>query len=84
MVFWLYSLFQGDVCYEKFLFWMHCWSVKMLLFVWSGALFFHLFNGIRHLAWDMGWGYELKQVYTSGYAVLVLTALATVIFWGMM
>jgi len=39
--------------------------------------FFHTFNGVRHLAWDMGKGFELKQVYASGYAVLASSILAS-------
>ncbi|RWS28950.1 mitochondrial complex succinate-ubiquinone oxidoreductase subunit C-like protein [Leptotrombidium deliense] len=35
---------------------------------------FHLFNGIRHLLWDMGIGFSLRELYTSGYVVLALTA----------
>lgn len=31
---------------------------------------FHLINGIRHLFWDTGKGLKMKDVYTTGYAVL--------------
>src|SRR5688500_2907199 len=31
---------------------------RLLLLGWSWALFYHLCNGIRHLAWDAGWGFE--------------------------
>ena len=47
----------------------------------SYAFFFHLANGIRHLFWDAGYGFELENVYRSGYAVLAATALLTVIAW---
>nr|WDE17734.1 mistochondrial succinate dehydrogenase subunit C [Panonychus ulmi] len=36
---------------------------------------FHFANGIRHLFWDMGFGFGLKELYTSGYAVIGITAL---------
>ena len=39
---------------------------------------FHLFNGCRHLAWDMGHGFKIPDLYKTGYTVLglsVLTAL---------
>lgn len=49
---------------------------------WSLALFYHLCNGIRHLFWDMGRGFELKNVNRSGYAVLVAAPLLTAITWG--
>ena len=45
------------------------------------ALFYHLFNGIRHLAWDAGHGYNIKCVTKSGIAVLGMTFLATVLSW---
>ena len=53
----------------------------LLLFGWSVAFFYHLCNGIRHLAWDAGYGFELRQAYRSGYAVLAATALLTVLTW---
>jgi len=40
------------------------------------SLWFHFFNGLRHLGWDMGRGLELSSAYSSGYAVLILALLA--------
>ena len=53
----------------------------LLLILWSAAFFFHLCNGIRHLAWDAGYGFELQTAHRSGYAVLVATVLLTVLAW---
>jgi len=53
----------------------------ILLFLWSVAFFYHLCNGIRHLVWDAGYGFELRQAYRSGYAVLAATVLLTVLAW---
>jgi succinate dehydrogenase / fumarate reductase cytochrome b subunit len=53
----------------------------LLLFLWSVAFFYHLCNGIRHLAWDAGYGFELRTAYASGYAVLAATAVLTVLAW---
>lgn len=39
------------------------------------ALSYHLCNGIRHLAWDLGYGYDIETVTKSGYAVLVATGI---------
>lgn len=38
------------------------------------ALSYHLCNGIRHLAWDLGFGYKIEDVTKSGYGVLCATA----------
>jgi succinate dehydrogenase / fumarate reductase cytochrome b subunit len=53
----------------------------VLLFLWSVAFFYHLCNGIRHLAWDAGYGFEIRTATRSGYAVIVMTALLTVLAW---
>ena len=53
----------------------------LLLFLWSVAFFYHLCNGIRHLAWDTGWGFELQTAHVTGYAVLAATAVLTVVAW---
>jgi succinate dehydrogenase / fumarate reductase cytochrome b subunit len=53
----------------------------LLLFGWSIAFFYHLCNGIRHLAWDAGHGFELRTAARSGYAVLAATVLLTVLAW---
>jgi succinate dehydrogenase / fumarate reductase, cytochrome b subunit len=53
----------------------------LLLFLWSVAFFYHLCNGIRHLAWDAGFGFEIPNLYRSGYVVLAMTALLTVLAW---
>ena len=53
----------------------------VLLFGWTVALMYHFFGGLRHLAWDAGYGFDLPQVYASGYAVLIATAVSTVLIW---
>jgi succinate dehydrogenase / fumarate reductase cytochrome b subunit len=55
---------------------------ELLLFLWSVAFFYHLCSGIRHLAWDAGFGFELRQAYLSGYAVLVATVVLTILAWS--
>ena len=53
-----------------------------MLFGWTAALFFHFYNGIRHLAWDAGYGYGLPQAYASGWAVVIATAATSVLVWA--
>ena len=61
-------------------FW-YSWIGRLLLFGWTWSLFFHLCNGIRHLFWDAGWGFELKTVYLSGWIVVSASLLLTMIAW---
>jgi succinate dehydrogenase / fumarate reductase, cytochrome b subunit len=53
----------------------------MLLFGWSVAFFYHLCSGIRHLAWDAGYGFDISTAYRSGYAVLAATTVLTMLAW---
>ncbi len=53
----------------------------LLLFGWSVAFFYHLCSGIRHLAWDAGYGFEIRDAYRSGYAVLAATVALTALAW---
>jgi len=41
------------------------------------SLFYHLLNGIRHLIWDLGYGFEIRDVTRSGSVVLFLSAIST-------
>ena len=42
---------------------------------------FQILSGIRHLAWDLGYGFEIKTANISGAVVIILSLLLTVIFW---
>ncbi len=55
---------------------------RLLLFGWTLALYFHLFNGIRHLFWDIGKGFDIPSVNKSGWAVVIFTLLASVASWA--
>lgn len=57
------------------------WLGQIGLFGFSAALVYHFLNGIRHLLWDIGWGYDLAKVYASGYAVLTLAVVLTAALW---
>ena len=54
---------------------------KIILFIWTVGIFYHLFNGIRYLFWSFGVGMNLKTVYISSYFVLCLTLIASLIVW---
>ncbi|HEX5757364.1 MAG TPA: succinate dehydrogenase, cytochrome b556 subunit, partial [Arenimonas sp.] len=54
---------------------------QVALFAFSAALVYHFLNGIRHLFWDMGWGFEIPKAYASGYAVLALAVIFTAVLW---
>lgn len=53
----------------------------LIIFGWTVAFYYHLFNGIRHLYWDMGKGFELQNVNKSGVLAFILTILCSVGTW---
>lgn len=55
------------------------WLGNLVLFVSLLALWYHFFNGIRHLLWDAGKGFALNQVRTSAYAAIAGTAVMTIV-----
>ena len=55
--------------------------VKLVLFLAIFGLSYHLCNGIRHLAWDAGYGYDPKISKLTGYATLVLSFLLAIIIY---
>ena len=81
LVWWLGAAADGPGPYAAVQHFLGSWLGLLLLFGWSAALFFHLCNGIRHLWWDSGNGFELKTAYASGWAVVAATAALTVIAW---
>ena len=54
---------------------------RVFLFLWTLALYYHLLNGVRHLFWDMGKGFEIKTVNKSGTFVLLGAIGLTVASW---
>lgn len=57
---------------------------RLLLVGWTAAFFLHLANGVRHLIWDTGRGFERSQANASGWTVVVATAVLTVLFWWLL
>ena len=57
------------------------WFGKLVLLGFTWALFYHLCNGIRHLFWDAGFGFELSTVYKSGYATIAGSIILTAAAW---
>ena len=84
LVWWLVAGAAGPGPYETVRDFSGSVIGRLLLFGWSFALFYHLCNGIRHLFWDAGRGFELGTVHATGWlvvlAAIVLTGAAW--FWG--
>nr|WP_298683288.1 succinate dehydrogenase, cytochrome b556 subunit [uncultured Dongia sp.] len=78
---WLLAVAQGAEAFDRLQDFNGSIIGRLLLLGWTVAFFYHLLNGIRHLAWDAGFGFELPTAYKSGYAVLIGTAVLTITAW---
>jgi len=79
LVYWLIATASGPGAFASAQGVIGSWLGRFLLFGWTFALFFHLANGLRHLCWDAGWGFELKTVYATGWIAVVVAAFLTLV-----
>jgi succinate dehydrogenase / fumarate reductase, cytochrome b subunit len=78
-VYWLAALASGATAYGTAVERLRSPLLQLLLLGWLFSFFFHLANGLRHLAWDCGYGFERKQARASGWTVFILAVLLTVL-----
>ena len=79
---WLASIAMGENSYALI---SSLFSSRLALAIWvavSFSFFYHSLNGLRHLAWDFGKGFETHQVNYSGFIVVFLTLVLTLCFWS--
>jgi succinate dehydrogenase / fumarate reductase cytochrome b subunit len=81
LVWWLVALAMGPEAYARVQGFIGSFVGQVVMLGWTAALFYHMLNGIRHLFWDAGYGFDIPTVYRSGYTVLVLTAILTLGSW---
>lgn len=81
LAWWLLAIAMGGDNYAHFSACLASPFGKFVLFGFTASLVYHLFNGIRHLLWDAGRGFDIPAVYRSGYTVWALTAIVTVAIW---
>ena len=81
LVYWLWAAASGVEAYFRANTLIGGWFGRLLLFGWTAALFYHLFNGVRHLLWDAGKGFELRTAWLSGVFVVIATIAATFLAW---
>jgi succinate dehydrogenase / fumarate reductase cytochrome b subunit len=81
-VYWLLALAAGPEAYAKAQGFFGSILGRVILFPWTFALFYHLCSGVRHLFWDAGLGFEIKSVYASGIAVVVVSLALTLVAFG--
>jgi len=70
---WLFAAANGPEAYNQFAGLIETLPGQIVLFGFVWSLAYHLVNGIRHLAWDLGYGFEIRTASVTGVVVLVVS-----------
>ncbi len=76
---WLMAAASGPEAFASINGFLGSWFGKILLFLWTFAFYFHFCNGIRHLFWDVGKGFEQSDVEKTAKVVLIATVVLTIV-----
>ncbi|MBY0337878.1 MAG: succinate dehydrogenase, cytochrome b556 subunit [Acetobacteraceae bacterium] len=80
-VWWLVAAASGEAAFERAQWFLSSFLGVIVLFGMTAAVWYHTLAGLRHLAWDAGYGFDIPTVYKTGKALLVATAGLTVLTW---
>ncbi len=83
LMWWLLAISSGPAAYDQFMVCMTSIPGRLILLGFTVALNYHLLNGIRHLYWDTGRGFEIDSLHRTGWMVVIGTALLTAIEWAL-
>jgi succinate dehydrogenase / fumarate reductase cytochrome b subunit len=81
LVAWLWTAAYDFDAYDRLTGFIRKPLGLILLAGWTFAFYYHLANGIRHLCWDAGWGYEIGTMTRSGWAVVLFSFAVTAGTW---
>jgi succinate dehydrogenase / fumarate reductase cytochrome b subunit len=85
LCYWLVALAGGQRAYASAITVLSSPIGRLCLIGWTFAFWFHCLNGVRHLFWDAGYGFERTQRHASGwlavFGALALTLSVWVVIW---
>ena len=77
LAWWFVAAATSDASYATVSGFMRNPIGLLFLLGWIASLWYHFCNGIRHLAWDVGYGLDLAKVHATGWAVVAATVVLT-------
>ena len=78
---WISSAGISENLFEYFLIFLKSFIREFFLIGFTWSISYHLLSGIRHLFWDLGYGYEIKTANFSGILVILGSLVLTIILW---
>jgi succinate dehydrogenase / fumarate reductase cytochrome b subunit len=82
LCYWFASLASGEHSYGVAMRILGGPAGLILLPGWTFAFLYHLLNGVRHLFWDVGKGFERTQRHASGWFAVLGAAALTICVWA--
>ena len=81
LAYWLVAAARGPESYERAMSFLASWPIQVVLAAMLWCWCYHLLNGIRHLCWDLGIGFEIQVARTSGWVVAIASLVFTAVIW---
>jgi succinate dehydrogenase / fumarate reductase cytochrome b subunit len=78
---WIISAAIGEAAFNCVTEILSGWLGLLILFGFSASFFYHFGNGIRHLCWDAGYGFDKAFARFSGWVTFIAAVVMTVLFW---
>ena len=79
--FWTLSLLLGENSYLTTKIFLESFLGKFIVICLCWTFSFHILNEIRHLIWDLGYGFDLKVSKITGVLALVGSFVFTILFY---
>lgn len=81
LVYWLTAAAYGPDAFARAQSLLGSWLGQAILIGMSFGLYYHLSNGIRHLFWDAGYGFEMRMLRATGIFTILATVFLTAVTW---
>jgi succinate dehydrogenase / fumarate reductase, cytochrome b subunit len=81
LAWWLIAAASGPTAYAHVHGFIASIFGRLIVFGYTWALLHHLFSGIRHFVWDLGYGFKANEREALTWGALIAGISATVLLW---
>ncbi|MBN8874264.1 MAG: succinate dehydrogenase, cytochrome b556 subunit [Rhodospirillales bacterium] len=81
MTWWLVAAATSDRAFANVQWFLGSVIGMFMLFCWTLSLMLHFFSGLRHIAWDAGWGFENRAYRGTSWFVIGAGIVSTLVIW---
>ena len=81
LAWWLLAVASGPGGYAILQSFITSWFGRLIVFGYTWALIHHLLSGVRHLVWDLGYGFKPTEREWLTWAALIGGISLTILIW---